>query len=46
MTEGAMGGWHHRFNGQTPFFSKLGEIMKVRIPWRAAVHGLQRVRHD
>ena len=40
VTEGAMVGWHHRFNGQTPFLSELREIMKVRIPWRAAVHGV------
>ena len=25
---------------------KLQEIVKDREPWRAAVHGLQRVRHD
>ena len=26
--------------------SKLQELVMDREPWRAAVHGLQRVRHD
>ena len=26
--------------------SKLRELVKDREAWRAAVHGLQRVRHD
>ena len=27
-------------------FSKLSELVKDKEAWRAAVHGLQRVRHD
>ena len=27
-------------------FSKLQEIVKDREAWHAAVHGVQRVRHD
>ena len=40
VTEDKMVGWHHRLNGQTPFLIKLWEIMKDRIAWRAAVHGV------
>ena len=39
-----MVGWPHRLNGHE-LEQTLGG-MKDRETWRAAVHGLQRVRHD
>ena len=36
----SVGIWVLVYNGQTPFLIKLWEIMKDRIAWRAAVHGV------
>ena len=40
--------WHHRLASLTMdmSLSKLREMVKDRGAWRAAVHGVQRVRHD
>ena len=39
-----MVGWHHQFN--RPEFQQVPGDGEDREAWRAAVHGLQRVRHD
>ena len=43
-TEDEMVGWHHQINDVS--LSKLQEMVKDRGAWRAAVHGVQRVRYD
>ena len=40
MTEDEMVGWHHRLSGHE------FELVIDREAWRAAVHGVERVRHD
>ena len=44
MTEDEMFGWHHQLNGHE--FEEAPELMMDREAWRAAVHGVQRVRHN
>ena len=39
-----MVGWHHRLDAHE--LEQTQEIVKDRKSWCAAVHGLQRVRHD
>ena len=43
-TEDEMAGWHHQVNNMR--LSKLQEMVKDQETWRAAVCGLQRVRHN
>ena len=38
MTEDEMVGWHHQLNGHE--FEKLGETVKAREAWCAAVHAV------
>ena len=38
-----MAGWHHQLDG--PEF-ELQELVMDREAWRAAIHGVERVRHD
>ena len=42
--EDEVAGWHHKLDGCK--FEQLQEMVKDREAWRAAVHGLQRARHD
>ena len=44
MTEDEMVGWHHHLNGHE--FEKTPGVGDGQRSWCAAVHGLQRVRHD
>ena len=44
MTEDEMVGWHHRLDG-CEFEQALG-IGDGQEAWRAAVHGVAKVRHD
>ena len=39
-----MAGWHHQFNEHE--FEQIWDIVKDREAWRAAVHGVSKVRHD
>ena len=43
-TEDEMVGWHHWLDGHE--LSKLRELVMDREAWHAAVHRLQRVRHN
>ena len=43
-TEDGMAGWHHQFNEHE--FEQIWDIVKDREAWRAAVHGVSKVRHD
>ena len=42
MTEDEMVGWH--LNSMDMSLSKLGEIVKARETWRAAVYGIAKSR--
>ena len=46
LTEDEMVGWNHQLNGHASKQTKLQETVKDREAWHAAVHGLQRVRHN
>ena len=39
-----MVGWHHQLNGHE--FEQTPGVVKDREAWRAAVHGVSRVRLD
>ena len=44
MTEDEMAGWHHRLNGHE--FEQAPGIVENRGAWRAAVHGVTKIRED
>ena len=39
-----MAGWHHRLNGHG--FEQTPGIVENRGAWRAAVHGVTKIRED
>ena len=48
-TEDEIAGWHHQLNGHDSMavsLSEFWELVMDREAWRAAIHGVQRVRHD
>ena len=46
MTDDETVGWHHRLDGHE--FEKLiiQELVMDRESWRAAVHGVTKIRHN
>ena len=44
IRENKMFGWHQPLEGHE--LNKLGEMVKDREAWHAAVHGSQSVRHN